>query len=160
MNMKTNYLGLQLEHPLMVGASPLGNDLDMVRRLEDAGSAAITLPSLFEEQITREQFGTLYDLEAGSESFAEATTYFANIGDVRLGPDNYREKFRLVLGTERTPDQVLAAAEADLGAVRARMLELAGPLHRNWFPEHGAHADPNVTIRGLDRGVCQTMFYA
>jgi uncharacterized protein (DUF885 family) len=65
----------------------------------------------------------------------------------RLGPDNYREKFRLVLGTQRTPDQVLAAAEADLGAVRARMLELAGPLHRNWFPEHGAHADPNVTIR-------------
>jgi uncharacterized protein (DUF885 family) len=65
----------------------------------------------------------------------------------RLGPDKYREKFRLVLGTERTPDQVLEAAEADLGAVRARMLELAGPLHRKWFPEHGAHADPNVAIR-------------
>ena len=53
MNMKTDYLGLHLEHPLMVGASPLANDMDMVRRMEDAGTAAITMPSLFEEQITR-----------------------------------------------------------------------------------------------------------
>ena len=62
MNMKTEYLGLHLEHPLMVGASPLANDMDMVRRMEDAGTAAITMPSLFEEQITREQSGTLYDM--------------------------------------------------------------------------------------------------
>jgi len=48
MNLKTSYLGLQLAHPLMAGASPLANDLDMVRRLEDAGVAAITMPSLFE----------------------------------------------------------------------------------------------------------------
>jgi uncharacterized protein (DUF885 family) len=65
----------------------------------------------------------------------------------RLGPDNYRQKFRLVLGSDRTPDQVLEAAEADLLWVRARMLELARPLHQNWFPQHGAHADPNVILR-------------
>jgi dihydroorotate dehydrogenase (fumarate) len=103
MNLKTSYLGLQLEHPLMVGASPLANDMDMVRRLEDAGSAAITMPSLFEEQITREQFGTLYDLEAGSESFAEATSYFANVGEVRLGPDNYLDQIRKVKGAVSVP---------------------------------------------------------
>jgi dihydroorotate dehydrogenase (fumarate) len=62
MNLKTTYLGLKLDSPLMAGSSPLANDLDMVRRLEDAGSSAIVMPSLFEEQITREQFGTIYDL--------------------------------------------------------------------------------------------------
>ena len=103
MNLKTSYLGLQLAHPLMVGASPLANDMDMVRRLEDAGSSAITMPSLFEEQITREQFGTLYDLEAGSESFAEATSYFANIGEVRLGPDNYLDQIRKVKAAVKVP---------------------------------------------------------
>jgi len=103
MNLKTSYLGLQLDHPLMVGACPLANDMDMVRRLEDAGSAAITMPSLFEEQITREQFGTLYDLEAGSESFAEATSYFANVSDLRLGPDNYLDLVRKVKGAMSVP---------------------------------------------------------
>jgi len=103
MNLKTTYLGLQLAHPLMVGASPLANDMDMVRRLEDAGSAAITMPSLFEEQITREQFGTLYDLEAGSESFAEATSYFANVSELRLGPDTYLDQIRKVKAAVKVP---------------------------------------------------------
>jgi dihydroorotate dehydrogenase (fumarate) len=87
----------------MVGACPLANDLDMVRRLEDAGSAAITMPSLFEEQITREQFGTIYDLESGSESFAEATSYFAHTDDLRLGPDNYLEQVAKLKKTVKVP---------------------------------------------------------
>jgi dihydroorotate dehydrogenase (fumarate) len=103
MNLKTTYLGLHLEHPLMVGACPLANDMDMVRRLEDAGSAAITMPSLFEEQITREQFGTIYDLEAGSESFAEATSYFANASELRLGPDHYLDQIRKVKAAVKVP---------------------------------------------------------
>jgi dihydroorotate dehydrogenase (fumarate) len=103
MNLKTKYLGLDLQSPLMVGASPMANDLDMVRRLEDAGSAAITMPSLFEEQITREQFGTLYDLESGAESFAEATSYFANADDLRLGPDLYLEQIRKVKAAVKVP---------------------------------------------------------
>ena len=103
MNLKTSYLGLQLAHPLMVGASPMANDMDMVRRLEDAGTSAITMPSMFEEQITREQNGTLYDLEAGSESFAEATSYFANVSEVRLGPDNYLDQIRKVKAAVKVP---------------------------------------------------------
>ena len=51
MDLSTTYLGFRLPHPLMPGASPLSADLDTVRRLEDAGAAAIILPSLFEEQI-------------------------------------------------------------------------------------------------------------
>ncbi|MDR3672293.1 MAG: dihydroorotate dehydrogenase-like protein [Holophaga sp.] len=127
MDMKTSYLGLQLEHPLMAGASPLANDLDMVRRLEDAGAAAITLPSLFEEQITREQNGTLYDLESGSESNAEATSYFVSTDDLRLGPDLYLDQIRKVKGAVKVPviaslNGVTASGWLDF----ARQIEQAG----------------------------------
>ena len=125
MNLKTQYLGLQLDSPLMVGASPLANDLDTVRRLEDAGSAAITMPSLFEEQITREQFGTLYDLEAGSESFAEATSYFANVGEVRLGPDNYLEQISQVKRAVKVP--VIGSLN---GVTSSGWLDFAGKIEQ------------------------------
>ena len=55
MDLSTTYLGLELPHPFMPGASPLADDMDMVRRLEDAGAAAIVMRSLFEEQIRGEQ---------------------------------------------------------------------------------------------------------
>ena len=54
MDLKTRYLGFDLPHPFMPGASPMVDDLDKVRRMEDAGAAAIVLNSLFEEQIVRE----------------------------------------------------------------------------------------------------------
>ncbi len=59
MDLSTNYLGIRLPHPLVPGASPLSDDLDTVKQLEDAGAAAIVLRSLFEEQITREQEATI-----------------------------------------------------------------------------------------------------
>ena len=58
MDLSTTYLGLKLPNPLMPGASPLVDDVDTVRRLEDAGASAITMHSLFEEQIAREQVAT------------------------------------------------------------------------------------------------------
>ncbi|HVV44115.1 MAG TPA: DUF885 domain-containing protein, partial [Bryobacteraceae bacterium] len=61
--------------------------------------------------------------------------------DWRLGPNRYATKFRLALATDRTPDQVLADAEARLKAVRAQMLELSLPLHAKWFAAHKDHAD-------------------
>ena len=65
----------------------------------------------------------------------------------RLGPEMYDSKFRYVLGTDRTPAQVLESAESDLNSVRTRMLELAQPLHKQWFPRHREHPDANTTIR-------------
>jgi dihydroorotate dehydrogenase (fumarate) len=103
MNMKTTYLGLQLDHPIMAGASPLGADLDAVRRLEDAGAAAITLPSLFEEQITREESGTLYDLDGHANSFAEATSYFPSVDEMTLGPESYLNQLRRVKEAVKVP---------------------------------------------------------
>jgi uncharacterized protein (DUF885 family) len=70
----------------------------------------------------------------------------------RLGRELYDSKFRYALGTDRTPAQVLESAEADLNTVRARMLEIAQPLHKQWFPRHREHRDADTTIREvLDR---------
>jgi dihydroorotate dehydrogenase (fumarate) len=80
MDLSTTYLGLQLPHPFMPGASPLVDDLDTVKRLEDAGAAAIVMHSLFEEQIAREQVATFLHTESHGYSFAEALTYFPSPG--------------------------------------------------------------------------------
>jgi len=76
MDLSTTYLGFKLPHPLMPGASPLVDDLDTVRRLEDAGAAAIVMHSLFEEQITHEALGHQAAIDMHEESFAEAMSYF------------------------------------------------------------------------------------
>jgi len=89
MDLSTTYLGLKLAHPLMPGASPLATDLDQVRRLEDAGAAAIVMHSLFEEQIAMEQAAALDHVDAHDESSAEATSYFPRPEAYRLGPDDY-----------------------------------------------------------------------
>jgi dihydroorotate dehydrogenase (fumarate) len=92
MDLSTTYLGLKLAHPLMAGASPMVDDLGMVKRLEDAGASAIVMHSLFEEQITREQMGTILDMELHAESNAEALSYFPNPDEFRLGPEKYLEQ--------------------------------------------------------------------
>ena len=96
MDLSTTYLGLQLSHPLVSGASPLVNELDTVRELEDAGAAAITMHSIFEEQITREQVSTFMNTESHGQSSAEALSYFPSRDAFRLGPDEYLEHLRKV----------------------------------------------------------------
>lgn len=89
MNLDCTYLGLQLPHPLIVGASPLSEDLDMVRRLEDAGAAAIVMSSLFEEQIVHPQMSSsLADELAGFETGES----LPRSGDLGLRPDEYLEQ--------------------------------------------------------------------
>ena len=96
MDLTTSYLGLELEHPFMPGASPLADDLDMVKRLEDAGAAAITLRSLFEEQIEQEQVATADFLDAPGHSFAEALSYLPAPSEFALGPEEYLEQVRRI----------------------------------------------------------------
>ena len=92
MNLETTYLGLKLKNPLMPGASPLVDNLDNVRRLEDAGAAAIVMHSLFEEQVTQQQLAEFAHIETPAESFSEATSYFPHMHDYALGPDQYLER--------------------------------------------------------------------
>ena len=89
MGLSTNYLGLHLKNPVMPGASPLVDNLDNARRLEDAGAAAIVMHSLFEEQITNDQIAEFAHTENSAESFAEAVSYFPQQEDYALGPDRY-----------------------------------------------------------------------
>jgi dihydroorotate dehydrogenase (fumarate) len=95
MDLNTTYLGMRLPHPLIVGAGPLGDDLDMVRALEDAGASMLVLRSLYEEEITGEQMDTFLNVESHSDSFAEAGT-FAPDPILALGPEEYLEHLRLV----------------------------------------------------------------
>ncbi len=96
MNLKTKYMGIELANPLMAGASPMADSLDVVRRLEDAGASAITMRSLFEEQLTGEQLATHHFMEEQADSFAEAQSYMPENPDYELGPEEYLEQLRKV----------------------------------------------------------------
>ena len=96
MNLSTTYLGLKLTHPLMAGASPLVDDMGMVKRLEDAGASAIVMHSLFEEQITREEQGTIMDMELSANISAEALSFFPAPDEFRLGPEQYLEQIQRI----------------------------------------------------------------
>ena len=76
MNLATRYLGLPLAHPIVAAASPLTATLDGMKRLEDAGAAAVVMSSLYEEQIRAEDTAHAIYTEHGSNSQAEAGTYF------------------------------------------------------------------------------------
>ena len=103
MDLNTTYLGLRLPHPLVPGASPLSDDLDTVKQLEDAGAGAIVLRSLFEEQITREQEATHRHWDSHDDAFAEAVTFFPSPDTFVLGPDEYLNHVQRVKQTVRIP---------------------------------------------------------
>jgi dihydroorotate dehydrogenase (fumarate) len=88
-DLSTNYLGSKLRTPLVASASPLSQDIHNIRRLEDAGASAVVLYSLFEEQLRLEELELDHRLSAGTDSFAEATTFFPQPGEFRLGPEGY-----------------------------------------------------------------------
>ena len=102
-DMKVNYLGLQLEHPLIVGASPVGDSLDGVRRAEDSGAAAIVFRSLFEEQLDTEAMATFYATESHAEMFAEATHFMPEPSEFKVGPEQYFESIRRAKQAVRIP---------------------------------------------------------
>ena len=88
-DLSTKYLGMHLKNPLGLSASPLTGNLEMLRRLEDAGASVAVLPSLFEEQIEHEEveFDRLYDYQ--TESFAESLTHFPQLQGYHTGPSEY-----------------------------------------------------------------------
>jgi len=88
-DLTTGYLGLKLRNPLVASASPICKDLANLRRLEDAGAAAIVLHSLFEEQINAEAEALDRMLYAGTESYAESISYFPDLRNYSMGPKTY-----------------------------------------------------------------------
>jgi dihydroorotate dehydrogenase (fumarate) len=90
----TKYLGLDLNGPIIVSSTPLSESIDNVRRMEDAGAAAIVLTSLFEEQLALESRALDEDLSRGTESFAESLGYLPDLNDYRMTNDVYLEHLR------------------------------------------------------------------
>jgi len=93
-DLTTTYLGRKLANPLVCSASPLCESLDNLRRMEDAGAGAVVLHSLFEEQLDVESQDLDRFLSQGTESFAEATSYFPDMTTYNLGPEGYLEHVR------------------------------------------------------------------
>jgi len=93
-DLSTTYLGLRLRTPLVSSASPLSQELDGIRHLEDAGASAIVLYSLFEEQLRQESFELDHHLSEGTDSFAEASSFFPQPADFHLGPEGYLNHIR------------------------------------------------------------------
>lgn len=93
-DLTTTYLGLKLKNPVVPSASPLSHAVDSMKRLEDAGAAAVVMYSLFEEQIVHEAAELNHYLSYGTESFPEALTYFPQAAEYNLGPEEYLDLVR------------------------------------------------------------------
>ncbi len=126
-DLSTTYMGLRLAHPIVSSAGPWAGTLDRIKRLEDAGAAAIVLPSLFEEQLEAESTILDHYLNYGTETFAEALSYFPNMTSYNVGPEGYLNLIR------RAKDATSVPIIASLNGVSnggwteyARQIEQAG----------------------------------
>ena len=103
MDLSTKYLGLKLRSPLVVSASPLSEDIDNIKRMEDAGAAAVVLYSLFEEQLRQDRLELNKNLQQGTDSFAEALSYFPEPDEFKLGPEEYLKHIAAAKKATRIP---------------------------------------------------------
>jgi dihydroorotate dehydrogenase (fumarate) len=88
-DLSTTWLGLNLENPFVAGASPLSDSVETVRKLVDAGAAAVVTQSLFEEQLSSDQMAMHTHTDGVGDMHGEALSYFPSYEDVGLGPDAY-----------------------------------------------------------------------
>lgn len=91
MNLKTTYLGLELEHPIIASSSPISKSLDGIKRMAEGGASAIVLFSLFEEQIRAEQVALEYLIGSTAYASVESLSYFPEMSDYEVGPGDYLE---------------------------------------------------------------------
>jgi dihydroorotate dehydrogenase (fumarate) len=156
MNLETRYLGLTLAHPFMVGASPLADHLDTVKRLEDGGSAAIVLRSLFEEQITMAESGRIHQMDPVDQQFAKELAEFPQPDTYPLSPADYLEHVRLVKDAVRVP--VIASLNGMTSESWARFatsIEQAGAdaLELNIYEMATDPHDSALSIEARVRGI-------
>lgn len=94
MDLRTQYMGLELKNPIVPSASPLSEKVDRIKQMEDAGASAVVMFSIFEEQVKHDAAVLEQGLSAGTESFAEALSYFPAAADYRVGPEKYLDLIR------------------------------------------------------------------
>lgn len=123
----TSYLGIRLPHPFVAGASPFGYRVDGVKRLEDAGCAAVVLHSLFEEQLTMAGEGRIHHMDPADPAFRDSLANFPAAADYALGPYEYAEHVRLLKQAVTIP--VIASLNGtspESWLTFARVIEQAG----------------------------------
>jgi len=124
-DLRTTYMGLGLKNPIIAGASALTANMDSIKRLEDAGVAALVTKSLFEEQIQLERFKFDEDQEKDNYRHAEMITVHPHIEFA--GPAEH------LMWVGKTKEEVGIPVIASLNAVNretwidyARQLEQTG----------------------------------
>lgn len=151
MDLSTTYMGFELPHPLIPGASPLSASLDSVRQLEDVGAPLIVMYSLFEEQITREGVAVASSMETPKECYAEALSYFPEPESFSLGPEEYLEHVRRVKAAVSVPVIASLNGTTTGGWLRyAELIQEAGAdgLELNLY---GVAADPDESGEQVER---------
>ena len=141
---------MKLKNPLVISACPLTREIDQLRRLEEAGAAAAVLPSLFEEQIEHDAEEMIKVHEFGTDSFAEALTYFPEQEDYRTGPEEYLETIAAAKKAVDIPIIASLNGTSKGGWVRyAKMMQDAGAdaLELNVY---FVAADPDMTGRDVE----------
>jgi dihydroorotate dehydrogenase (fumarate) len=127
MDLTTTYMGLKLKNPLVPSASTLSEKVDNLRKMEDAGAAAVVCYSLFEEEIIQESREMNDRLNQGTESFFEATSYFPEPDKLLIGPDLYLEHIRKAKAAVGIPVIASLNGSSEGGWVRyARLIQDAG----------------------------------
>lgn len=96
MDITTTYMGFKLRSPLVPSASPLSENIDNIKQMEDAGAGAVVMHSLFEEQLRLERYELHHHLTQGTESYPESLTYFPEPASFRVGPEEYLDHIRKI----------------------------------------------------------------
>ena len=151
MTLATRYLGLQLAHPIVASASPLTSTFDGMRRLEDAGAAAVVMSSLYEEQIRAEDEAYTRLTEHGSFSQAETGSYFPELPDYDSGVSGHLETLRRAADALRIPVIASLNGTTTQGWIdHAKRLEQAGAaaLELNIY---SIPTDPDVSAAALEQ---------
>ncbi len=154
MDLTTTYLGLNLKNPVVFSASPLSEEVDNIRRMEEAGAAAVVLHSLFEEQIVLESQELDRRLSETAGASAEALSYFPDLTHYNLGPEGYLEHIRKAKRAVSIP--VIASLNAVSGGawIRfAKSIEEAGAdaLELNIFT---LQTDPALSGAQVEQAYC------
>jgi dihydroorotate dehydrogenase (fumarate) len=154
-DLRTRYLGLELGNPLVVAACPLSEQLDTLRRLEEAGAAAAVFPSLFEEQIEHDELEVHWLHEFGTDSFAESLTYLPELDTYNVGPDGYLRRLEEARKAVAIPIMGSLNGQSAGGWVRyARLIQDAGAngleLNIYFLPADDARSAHDVENQYLD----------
>jgi dihydroorotate dehydrogenase (fumarate) len=155
MTLTTSMMGLRLAHPIVAGASPLGRNLDDVRRLEDGGAAAIVLPSLFEEQITLASEGRIRHKDALDPRSATVVSQFPRESEYAFTPDEYADHVRRVRAAVAIPViGSLNGTTSESWLTFSRLIEQAGAsaLELNMYE---VVADPKMPSATIEHQIVQ-----